>query len=168
MAFTLGKFSFDKATVISIAVVIALLGVGYGVGTLAGQKTVQNEIIENGAAQKSLAGVVKSADKDGFKLEIDNSVTENGGAGISAPIGGAGGEEAKGTWTVKYGKGGTGVVSGIGVGTGGDQEVKKGDKVQVSGLEIGKNTVVAQSITKILPPTPSPTPSAKPEAKQTP
>lgn len=155
---SLGKFQFDKATVISVAVVIALLGVGYGVGQLSGTKSAQNEIIEQGGQQQSLTGTVKSTNKDGFTLEID----KNAGGGI-----GAAGSAPEGKWTVKYGQQGANISGGLtsSNGTSEKQELKKGDKVQVSGTPIGKNTVVAQSITKVVPPTP--VPSATPGATGT-
>ena len=159
---SLGKFQFDKATVISVAVVIALLGVGYGVGQLSGTKSAQDEIIEQGGQQQSLTGTVKSTNKDGFTLEIDKDA--GGGTG---GIGAAGSSAPEGKWTVKYGKQGANISGGLAStgGTSEKQELKKGDKVQVSGTPIGKNTVVAQSITKVVPPTPAP--SASPGAKGT-
>ena len=166
MTFTLGKFRFDKATVISIVVVIALLGLGYGVGQLSGIKSAQNEIIEQGGAQQSLAGTVQSTNKEGFVLKIEE-VSGASGA-ISAGVGGtAGGKAPEGTWTVKYGKNGANIrggLGGAGTGTSGTQELKKGDKVQVSGLPLGNKTVIAQTITKVLPPTPTPKPSASPQS----
>lgn len=154
---SLGKFQFDKATVISVAVVIALLGVGYGVGQLSGTKSAQDEIIEQGGQQQSLTGTVKSTNKDGFTLEIDKNAGGIGSAGSA-------GSAPEGKWTVKYGKQGANISGGLASsnGTSEKQELKKGDKVQVSGTPIGKNTVVAQSITKVVPPTPAP--SAKPGA----
>ena len=161
---SLGKFQFDKATVISVAVVIALLGVGYGVGQLSGTKSAQNEIIDQGGQQQSLTGTVKSTNKDGFTLEIDKNA--GGGAGGIGSTS-TGGSTPEGKWTVKYGKQGANISGGLASsnGTSEKQELKKGDKVQVSGTPIGKNTVVAQSITKVVPPTPAP--SASPGAAGT-
>jgi hypothetical protein len=160
---SVGKFTFDKATVISIAVVIALLGIGYGVGTLNGQKQTQNDIIEQGAAQQSLAGTVQSTNKEGFTVKIGDVGNGTGfGSTTSSSVNGQ--KAPEGTWTVKYGKNGASVTSSNGAGTGtGSQQLKKGDKVQVTGLAVGDKTLVAQSITKVLPPTPTPKPSATPK-----
>ncbi len=148
---------------------MALLGVGYLFGQYKGANNVQSQIIDQGS-QVQLSGTVQSADDNGFTVKVDGSTGSAGGAGgIGVGGGGAGGgsQAQSGTWTVKYGKQGANITSNTGGGAGGSgggsQQLKKGDKVQVSGTPIGKHSLVAQTVSKILPPTPSP--KASPVAK---
>lgn len=144
----------DSQTLILLAVIVALLGIGYGIGTYKGAQSVQSQIIDQGS-QVQLSGTVQSADDNGFTVKVDNSAA--GGAGGTGVSGGTGSQAQSGTWTVKYGKQGANVTSNTGTGAGtGSQQLKKGDKVQVSGTPIGKHSLVAQTVSKILPPTPSP------------
>lgn len=132
----------DPQTLIILLIIVALLGIGYGIGNYKGAKGVESQIIDQGGQVQALTGTVKSTNGKGFTLKTD-----------------------QGDWTVKYGKQKSisGISAGTGAGTSGNQDVKKGDQVQVSGTPIGKSTVVAQSITKVVQPTPQPVQSsAKP------
>lgn len=121
----------DPQTLIILLIIAALLGIGYGVGNYQGVKGVESEIIDQNGQTQSLTGTVQSTNKNGFALKADQG--DN--------------------WTVKYGK-----QKSISDGTGSsdNQSLSKGDKVQVSGTPIGQSAVVAQSITKVVPPTPQP------------
>ncbi len=154
----LKSLRLDPQTLIILLIIVALLGIGYGVGHYRGVGSVQSQIIDQGS-QVSVAGTVQSANDSGFVVKVDGSAT-----GASAGIGGGGaggrssegpgGQATSGTWTVKYGKQGANI-SSSGSGSG-NQSLKKGDKVQVSGTPTGKHTMVAQTVSKIVPPTPAP------------
>lgn len=162
MAARFGNFTFDARTMVSLLIVVALLGIGYSFGQGAGVKSAQKEFIEQGGLQQSLAGVVKSASKEGFVLKI-----EDVSAGAGAIAASSGTQNTGDEWSIKYGKGGASTALGVMIGQG-NQKLKKGDKVQVSGVVIGKNTLVAQSVTKVTPPSPSPTPSPAAQSSESP
>lgn len=122
----------DPQTIYILLIFVALFGVGYLVGDNVGAHRVQSQIVELGGQAQALTGTVDSPDKDGFTLKT-----------------------SQGEWNVKYGKQGA---PAAGPGT---QGFKEGDRVQVSGTPIGKNTVVAQSVTKVVAPTAVPGPKSK-------
>lgn len=142
----LRSLRLDPQTLILLAIILGLLGIGYLGGYYKGVRGVEAQIVDQGG-QVQLTGTVKSTNDDGFTVKT-----------------------SQGDWTVKYGKqksisGGPG---SSGSGGSNDQDLQKDDEVQVSGTPIGTNSVVAQSVTKVVQPTPQPDRSQSPSSTRPP